>query len=50
MDRFSAGTVYVIFNRPGLFQSLRQRADLNGDGEVDHEDLFLFGSQWQEKK
>jgi hypothetical protein len=34
---------------PRLFQSLRQRADLNQDGEVDHEDLFLFGRQWQEK-
>lgn len=50
LGRFSAGRAYVIFNRPGLFQSLRQRADLNQDGEVDHEDLFLFGRQWQEKK
>jgi hypothetical protein len=49
MGRFSAGTVYVIFNRPGLFQSLRQRADLTRTARWTR-GSFLFGRQWQEKK
>jgi hypothetical protein len=45
--QFSAGTVYILYGKPGLFQSLPQKSDLNDDGVVDNKDLFLFGSQWQ---
>lgn len=48
LGRFSAGKAYVIFNRPGLFRSLQQKSDLNNDGTINHEDLFLFSEQWQE--
>jgi len=46
LARFSAGKAYVIFNRPGLFRSLQQKSDLNNDGAINHEDLFLFSGQW----
>ena len=45
-DQFVAGTVYIIYGKPGQFQSLQQKCDLNDDGTVNHKDLFLFQSQW----
>ncbi len=45
-DRFAAGIVHIVFGRPGLFKSLLQKSDLNDDGTVNHEDLFLFQEQW----
>ncbi len=48
--RDACGAVFVVHGGPERFASLRQRADLNGDGEVDHEDLFLLGSRWLEEE
>ncbi len=48
--RDACGAVFVIYGGPERFASLRQRADLNQDGEVDHEDLFLLGNRWLEEE
>ena len=44
-DRGGAGTVYVIYG--GKF--LPGSADLNSDGKVNYNDLFLFQSQWMKE-
>jgi hypothetical protein len=46
-ERDNCGAVYVVFGSKERFASLQQRSDLNKDGVVNHEDLFLFQEQWQ---
>ena len=40
--------IIAAFGKPGRFRSLAQKSDLNNDGTVNHEDMFILGQHWQE--